>query len=76
MVMDARIDQVVTSGEITEDGATHAMTNNTWVIGDNDEVIVIDPGHDAQEILEKVGDREQVGSRHPAGTGAGVWAIE
>jgi glyoxylase-like metal-dependent hydrolase (beta-lactamase superfamily II) len=58
MVMDARIDRVVTSGEITEDGVTHAMTNNTWVIGDNDEVIVIDPGHDAQEILEKIGDRE------------------
>lgn len=56
--MDARIDRVVTSGEITEDGATHAMTNNTWLIGDNDEVIVIDPGHDAQEILDAIGDRE------------------
>jgi glyoxylase-like metal-dependent hydrolase (beta-lactamase superfamily II) len=58
MVMDARIDRVVTSGEITVDDATHAMKNNTWVIGDNDEVIVVDPGHDAQAVLETVGDRE------------------
>jgi glyoxylase-like metal-dependent hydrolase (beta-lactamase superfamily II) len=56
--MDARIDQVVTSGEVTVDDVTHVMKNNTWVIGDNDEVIVIDPGHDAQEILAAVGDRE------------------
>jgi glyoxylase-like metal-dependent hydrolase (beta-lactamase superfamily II) len=56
--MDARIDQVVTSGEVTVDDVTHVMKNNTWVIGDNDEVIVIDPGHDAQEILSAVGDRE------------------
>jgi glyoxylase-like metal-dependent hydrolase (beta-lactamase superfamily II) len=56
--MDARIDRVVTSGEVTEEGVTHEMHNNTWVIGDNDEVIVIDPGHDAQQVLETVGDRE------------------
>lgn len=31
---------------------------NTWVIGDDEEVIVIDPGRDAAGVLEKVGDRE------------------
>ena len=56
--MEARIDQVVTTGEITVDGATHEMTNNTWVIGDDDEVIVIDPGHDAAAVLDVVGERE------------------
>jgi glyoxylase-like metal-dependent hydrolase (beta-lactamase superfamily II) len=29
-----------------------------WVVGDDDEVIVIDPGEDAAGILEAVGDRE------------------
>ena len=56
--MDARIEQVVTSGEITEDGTRYPMENNTWVIGDDDEVIVIDPGHDAAAVLEVIDDRE------------------
>jgi glyoxylase-like metal-dependent hydrolase (beta-lactamase superfamily II) len=56
--MDARIDQVVTSGEITEDDTTYQMENNTWVIGDDDEAIVIDPGHDAAAVLEAVDERE------------------
>ena len=56
--MDARIEQVVTSGEITEDGTVYPMENNTWVIGDDDEVIVIDPGHDAAAVLDVVGERE------------------
>jgi glyoxylase-like metal-dependent hydrolase (beta-lactamase superfamily II) len=29
-----------------------------WVVGDDDEVIVIDPGKDAAGVLEAVGDRE------------------
>ena len=29
-----------------------------WVVGDDDEVIVIDPGQDAAGVLEAVGDRE------------------
>jgi glyoxylase-like metal-dependent hydrolase (beta-lactamase superfamily II) len=31
---------------------------NTWIIGDRDEVIVIDPGHDPATVLDTVGDRE------------------
>jgi glyoxylase-like metal-dependent hydrolase (beta-lactamase superfamily II) len=31
---------------------------NTWVVGDDDEVIVIDPGEDAASVLTTVGDRE------------------
>lgn len=31
---------------------------NTWIIGDDDEVIVIDPGTDAAGVLDAVGDRE------------------
>jgi glyoxylase-like metal-dependent hydrolase (beta-lactamase superfamily II) len=42
---DARIDVVEGSA-------------NTWIVGDNDEVIVVDPGDDASAVLEAVGDRE------------------
>ena len=31
---------------------------NTWIIGDDEEVIVIDPGADAAGVLDAVGDRE------------------
>jgi glyoxylase-like metal-dependent hydrolase (beta-lactamase superfamily II) len=33
-------------------------TANTWIVGDDDEVIVIDPGSDAQAVLAAVGERE------------------
>ncbi|HEY7430169.1 MAG TPA: MBL fold metallo-hydrolase [Streptosporangiaceae bacterium] len=47
--MDARIDQV---------SAGPAATCNTWLIGDDSEVIVIDPGGDAEAVLTAVGDRD------------------
>jgi glyoxylase-like metal-dependent hydrolase (beta-lactamase superfamily II) len=31
---------------------------NTWLVGDDEEVIVIDPGSDAAAVLDKVGERE------------------
>jgi glyoxylase-like metal-dependent hydrolase (beta-lactamase superfamily II) len=31
---------------------------NTWILGDDEEVIVIDPGEDAAAVLEAVGERE------------------
>jgi glyoxylase-like metal-dependent hydrolase (beta-lactamase superfamily II) len=31
---------------------------NAWIIGDDEEVIVIDPGHHAAVVLDAVGDRE------------------
>ncbi len=31
---------------------------NTWIVGDDDEVIVIDPGEDAPAVLDAVGQRE------------------
>jgi glyoxylase-like metal-dependent hydrolase (beta-lactamase superfamily II) len=31
---------------------------NSWIIGDDDEVIVIDPGEDAAAVLAAVGERE------------------
>src|SRR5690242_4471843 len=43
--MAARIDQVVTAGV------------NTWIIGDDEEVIVVDPGTDAEAVLAAAGER-------------------
>ncbi|MEV5825947.1 MBL fold metallo-hydrolase [Spirillospora sp. NPDC052242] len=56
--MDARIEQVVTSGKLTLDDTEYDVENNTYIVGDDEEVIVIDPAFDAEAILEKVGERE------------------
>ena len=56
--MTARIERVVTEGVVDIDGAEQKVENNTWIIGDDDEVIVIDPARDAEKILEQVGERE------------------
>jgi glyoxylase-like metal-dependent hydrolase (beta-lactamase superfamily II) len=47
--MEARIEQV--PGKGPEDV-------NAWIVGDDEEVIVIDPGRDADAVLGAVGERE------------------
>lgn len=44
----------------TQDARIESVTGkaNAWIVGDDDEVIVIDPGTDAQKVLDAVGDRE------------------
>nr|WP_202884683.1 MBL fold metallo-hydrolase [Actinopolymorpha cephalotaxi] len=39
------------------DGGTWDVDNNVWLVGDDDEVLVIDPAHDADAIRAAVGDR-------------------
>lgn len=56
--MDARIERVWTPRVAENAEAIEASEVNAWVIGDDDEVIVIDPGEDAAGVLEMVGDRE------------------
>ncbi|SDI77421.1 MBL fold metallo-hydrolase [Nonomuraea jiangxiensis] len=56
--MTARIERVVTEGVVEIDGTEYKVENNTWIIGDDEEVIVIDASRAADEILEKVGERE------------------
>ena len=55
--MNARIDHAVTSGTFSLDGGTWEVDNNVWVVGDDTECIVIDAPHDADAILDLVGDR-------------------
>ena len=47
--MDARVELAAASGK---------AGCNAWVIGDDEEVIVVDPGTDARAVLDAAGDRE------------------
>ena len=53
-VWSPRVDDPVAADEdVNEPGET-----NAWLIGDDEEVIVIDPGEDSASVLDRVGDRE------------------
>lgn len=54
----ARLDHVVTSGIFSLDGGDYEVENNVWIIGDDDEAIVIDAAHDHRSILEGLGGRK------------------
>ena len=55
--MGATIQKVVTAGNMDPKGpANHE--NNVWIVGDDREVIVIDPAHDVDAVLEAVAGRE------------------
>ncbi|WP_053386458.1 MBL fold metallo-hydrolase [Leucobacter japonicus] len=55
--MGARIERLVTSGTFSLDGGTWDVDNNVWLVGDDAEVIVIDPAHDAAAVAEAVAGR-------------------
>jgi glyoxylase-like metal-dependent hydrolase (beta-lactamase superfamily II) len=55
--VSARIDKVVISGVFSLDGQDFDVDNNVWLVGDDDEVLVIDAPHDAAPIIEAVGGR-------------------
>ncbi|MBK0418052.1 MBL fold metallo-hydrolase [Leucobacter sp. CSA1] len=57
----ARIEHLVTSGTFSLDGGTWEVDNNVWIVGDDSEVIVIDPAHDAEAVAEAVGERDVLG---------------
>ena len=58
--MPARVEKVVTSGTFALDGGEWDVDNNVWLVGDDDEVLVVDAAHDAHAILDAVGDRRVV----------------
>ena len=55
--MTARIDKTVVSGVFSLDGQDFDVDNNVWLVGDDDEVLVIDAPHDAAPIVAAVGGR-------------------
>ncbi len=50
--MEARIERVASPGD------AGTPESNAWIVGDDDEVIVVNPGLDADAVLSAVGDRE------------------
>jgi glyoxylase-like metal-dependent hydrolase (beta-lactamase superfamily II) len=54
------VDHVVTSGTFSLDGGTWEVENNVWLVGDENEVIVIDAAHDAEKIALGIGGRRVV----------------
>jgi glyoxylase-like metal-dependent hydrolase (beta-lactamase superfamily II) len=55
-----RVDQVVTHGTFSIDGEDFDVDNNIWLVGDDDEVVVVDAAHDAGPIVEGVAGRRVV----------------
>lgn len=56
-----RVEQVVTCGPITIDNHRIDLENNVWLIGDDDQVLVVDAAHSASEIMASVGGRRVTG---------------
>jgi glyoxylase-like metal-dependent hydrolase (beta-lactamase superfamily II) len=55
-----RAERIVTSGTFGLDGGTWDVDNNVWLLGDDEELIVIDPAHDADAILRALRSRRVV----------------
>jgi glyoxylase-like metal-dependent hydrolase (beta-lactamase superfamily II) len=49
-----RIENLITAGIFSLDGGTWELENNVWIVGDDREVLVIDPAHDAAQVAEAV----------------------
>lgn len=52
-----RVDHAVSSGTFSLDGETFDVDNNIWVVGDDEECVVIDAPHSVDDILAVVGER-------------------
>jgi glyoxylase-like metal-dependent hydrolase (beta-lactamase superfamily II) len=55
--MVARVEKAVVSGVFSLDGQDFDVDNNVWLVGDDDEVLVIDAPHDAAPIVEAIAGR-------------------
>ena len=55
--MTARIERTVVPGVFSLDGQDFDVDNNVWLVGDDDEVLVVDAPHRAAPIVEAVGGR-------------------
>lgn len=55
---EVRVERVDSTGVQTVDGDEHEVETTTWIVGDDAEVIVIDPAHDAKAVLKAVGKRD------------------
>ncbi|WP_045880295.1 MBL fold metallo-hydrolase [Pseudofrankia sp. DC12] len=51
------MDHLITSGVFSLDGGRWNVDNNVYLIGDDEECVVLDAPHDAKAIVAAVGDR-------------------
>ena len=59
--MAPRIELVRTNGIFSLDGQDFEVENNIWLLGDDDEVLVVDAAHDAAPIIDAIGGRNVLG---------------
>jgi len=55
-----RVDLVRTNGIFSLDGEDFEVENNVWLVGDDEQVLVVDAAHDAAPIVKAVGGRRVV----------------
>ena len=55
--MPARVEKVVVSGVFSLDGQDFDVDNNVWLVGDDDEVLIIDAPHRVEPIVAAVAGR-------------------
>ncbi len=48
------IERVITSGVFALDGGEWQVDNNIWIVGNDDEVMILDAAHDHQPIVDAV----------------------
>ena len=53
----SRLDRVITHGTFSIDGEDFEVDNNIWIVGDDDECLVIDAAHEAAPIVIHPDDR-------------------
>jgi glyoxylase-like metal-dependent hydrolase (beta-lactamase superfamily II) len=58
--MTLGVELVTTRGVFSLDGEDFDVENNIWIVGDDDEVLVVDAAHDAAPIAERVAGRRVV----------------
>ena len=58
--MSFRVEHLVTSGTFSLDGQTYDVDNNVWLIGDDNEVLILDAPHDPDAIEAAVAGRTVV----------------
>ncbi|MDQ5861855.1 MAG: MBL fold metallo-hydrolase [Actinomycetota bacterium] len=56
--MGVTIENLVTSGTFALDGGTWDVDNNVWIVGNEDECVIIDCPHDAAAIIGQVRGRK------------------
>lgn len=56
----ARIDRVVTFARVPSDHTPLSENANVWLVGDDAEVVVVDPAHDLDAILRAIAGRHVV----------------